>query len=209
MSKRLCALFCCYAAMLFSIPSWAAKEDNVGSIRRSAGDAQILRQSKVIKAKTGEAIYNKDILETLKNGFIEVSFLDDSSLRLSKNSKMQITHAEFDDGFERNAQFNFIKGAFNLKTTPMENKPDEVIVQIPMGTIVVKSADVFGGYIENEKFDVALLGTGWIRIDRGDLHSVVRIPGFGLSLSNEGDEAVKPKRQTPEKIKIMQDMFSF
>lgn len=179
-------------------------KDNIGAVSRIQGEVIIHRNGTDITLKGGELILPNDFIETGKNGGCLVTFPDESILKLGKLSGFIVKQLDFDET-NRIANFNFVKGVMTLKMSQRLSQNDDVRVGIPMGEIIVYSAEVFAGFLEREHLDIALMGLGRIIIKRDGLESVIKIPGFGASFEREGSELVKPKRLTPEKITQIQE----
>jgi len=68
----------------------AASDGPIGSIKTTKGTASIVKQEKVILAKSGERIFEGDILRTGADGSLGVIFKDDTLLSLGPNSELAI-----------------------------------------------------------------------------------------------------------------------
>lgn len=84
--------FICMICVFFltSVNLVAASDDPAGSIRTMKGPASIVRQAKVILAKSGEKIFEGDILRSGADGSLGVIFKDDTLLSLGPTSELVI-----------------------------------------------------------------------------------------------------------------------
>lgn len=73
-----------------SVTLVAASDGPAGIIKTMKGTASIVRQEKVILAKNGEKIFERDILRTGADGSLGVIFKDDALLSLGPNSELVI-----------------------------------------------------------------------------------------------------------------------
>jgi hypothetical protein len=68
----------------------AASDVPAGSVKTIKGTVSIVRQDRVVSAKSGEKIFRGDILRTGADGSLGVIFKDDAVLSLGPNSELII-----------------------------------------------------------------------------------------------------------------------
>lgn len=67
-----------------------AKDDFIGSIKKVAGEASIIRGEETIPAQVGGKLQENDILQTGPDGSLGVIFRDDTTLSLGPGSKLTV-----------------------------------------------------------------------------------------------------------------------
>ncbi len=80
--------------MIAGLPatSWA----EIGRVKRVAGEAYIERSGNRIEARPGVSLVQSDVLVTGDDGWLSVTFIDNSRLAARPNSRVSLDRFEFD-----------------------------------------------------------------------------------------------------------------
>ena len=126
--------------LLLSTPAFA----NIGSITEFKGAGQIKRAAKTMPAAKGTSIVKNDTVSTNSIGRFKITFVDDTTVNITENSKLVIDDFVYDGG-------NKSKGKIGLKIALgtvryasgnlAKNNPGGVNIRTPTATIGVRGTD--------------------------------------------------------------------
>jgi hypothetical protein len=89
---------------------------SIGKIVVLKGDVKIQRDKKVIQAKNGIEVFNKDKITTAKKSKAQIIFKDETVIRLGTNTNFSIQEYLYDKTKNSKAKFKVNKGFFNTIT---------------------------------------------------------------------------------------------
>jgi hypothetical protein len=136
--SMICVFFFTYATIA------AASDGPAGSVKTVKGTASIVRQDKVIPAKSGEKIFEKDILRTGADGSLGVIFKDDTLLSLGPNSDLVVDEFLFSPA-EGKLSFivRMLKGtAAYLSGIISKLSPESVRFDTPVASLGIRGTKV-------------------------------------------------------------------
>ena len=132
------------ASLLFALfvisPQIAAAAEPIGTIKKSGGDAKIVRSGAPEKAVVGDLVHQNDIVVTGTDGAIGVTFTDSTMLSVGPNTEIVVDKYVFDPN-SSNSSFtaNMARGTLQFISGEIAKlSPDAVKVNIPTGTIAVR-----------------------------------------------------------------------
>ena len=79
----------------------AAQAPRIGQITEEAGTASILRGGARVAARTGDPVYQGDVVETGADGRLVITFLDNSRFSTGPESELALPQFQFDTGTQR------------------------------------------------------------------------------------------------------------
>ena len=83
-------------AILFAASATAARADTqVGQVKTSSGQAEIVRNGGHAPAKIGDALFEKDTIETGTDGSIGITFIDNTVMSSGPNSEIMLEDYKF------------------------------------------------------------------------------------------------------------------
>lgn len=125
------------------LPLWAApamaQQEQVALVKVVDGEAYALRAEQRADLGVGEAIFVKDIVETV-DGSVGLTFKDGSRISIGPNSRVQFTQFEFAPA-EGKLTFliEFFRGTLQyISGVIAKLSPDAVKVKTPVATVAVR-----------------------------------------------------------------------
>jgi hypothetical protein len=88
-------LICVLCVFISCTAAFAASDSPVGTIKTVTGTASVVRAQNILPAKTGDRIFEGDILRTGKDGSLGTVLEDETSLSLGPNSEIIISEFAF------------------------------------------------------------------------------------------------------------------
>ncbi len=92
--RAAAALFAALAMLLASFAS--ADGPQIAQVKTVNGDAVIIRNGARLAAKVGDAVYEKDTIETGENGAIGLTFIDNTVMSAGPDSEIDLSQYRFD-----------------------------------------------------------------------------------------------------------------
>ena len=130
-------------AAVVLVPFWAvpavAQQDQVALVKVVDGEAYALRAEQRANLDVGEAIFVKDIVETV-DGSVGLTFKDGSRISIGPNSRVQFTQFEFAPAEGRlSFLIEFFRGTLQYVSGVIAKlSPDAVKVKTPVATVAVR-----------------------------------------------------------------------
>lgn len=130
-------------AVAVLVPLWAtpavAQQEQVALVKVVDGEAYALRAEQRANLDVGEAIFVKDIVETV-DGSIGLTFKDGSRISIGPNSRVQFTQFEFAPAEGRlSFLIEFFRGTLQYFSGVIAKlSPDAVKVKTPVATVAVR-----------------------------------------------------------------------
>ena len=123
--------------------------DSIGKVTALIGNAEIIRNKKIILVKLGTQINKKDIIETT-NGKIQILFQDNTIITLNKNTKIKILDYFFDNTSESKFLIYLTKGNLQIltgKIAKLTNKNFKVLLNnskilIKQSILIIKKHNI-------------------------------------------------------------------
>jgi hypothetical protein len=95
--RSLRAVLALAAAMVLVFASFAqADGPQIAQVKTVTGDAVIVRGGNRLPAKVGDAVYEKDTIETGDNGALGLTFVDNTVMSTGPNSEIDLSEYRFD-----------------------------------------------------------------------------------------------------------------
>ena len=128
----LSVLFSCF---MFS--SSYANDEKIGSLRKVAGDNDIVRNNETIKAANGLEIYQNDLITTKDGGSLGIIFNDNSRISLGPNSKLKVTKYVYNPSKKKFSMLTkMLKGSAAFTSGKLSKlSPESVKIETPNATI--------------------------------------------------------------------------
>ena len=116
-----------------------AQQEQVALVKVVDGEAYALRAQQRSELGVGEAIFVKDIVETV-DGSIGLTFKDGSRISIGPNSRVQFTQFEFAPAEDRlSFLIEFFRGTLQyISGVIAKLSPDAVKVKTPVATVAVR-----------------------------------------------------------------------
>ncbi len=156
--------------------------DNIGDITEHKGSGGITRQGDNFATSLGLGVEQLDHIETA-NGRLMMTFLDDTVLRLTEHTEVELTAYYYDPNQKSNSRMamNFVSGTARFATGGLGLVPKEnIIITTPTATISIRGTDFTTSVDELGRSLVILLPETECTID-GDCS-----PSGMITVTNEG-----------------------
>ena len=134
--------FICILVMTFSAHATLAiaEEKAIGIIKIAKGDSFVVREQERTACKIGGAVFQRDVLETDKNGSLGVTLKDNTRLSLGPSSRLTLEEFTFNP---RKEEYSFItnmaKGTLVYLSGMMSKlSPESVSVKTPVATVGIR-----------------------------------------------------------------------
>jgi hypothetical protein len=127
--------------MLGALPPETMAEDNIiGSLRKVAGSAEIIRQGQSLPARDNQQLMRGDVLRTGADGSMGVILRDDTVLSLGPKSELAMDEFDFSPVEDKLSLVGkMTKGTATFLTGKIgQMRPEAVRVETPNGTIGVR-----------------------------------------------------------------------
>ena len=126
--------------ILLSTPAYA----NIGSITEFRGAGQIKRGPKVAPAAKGSGVVKNDAVSTGSQGRFKITFIDDTTVNITENSRLVIDDFVYDAGGKSKGKLGLkiALGTVRYASGKLaHNNPGGVNIRTPTATIGVRGTD--------------------------------------------------------------------
>ena len=135
--KRLFLALCLVGA---AFAAQAADTASIGTVKSVSGDVRIARGGQEIKADSGAALQQQDVLKTGADGALGVTFRDNSTVSLGPNTELAVETFVFEPAQKK---FGFASRmtrgtAMFVSGAMAKMAPESVSVSTPTSTIGVR-----------------------------------------------------------------------
>ena len=132
----------CILVMVFSAHATLAiaEEKAIGIIKIAKGDSFVVREQERTACKIGGAVFQRDVLETDKNGSLGVTLKDNTRLSLGPSSRLTLEEFTFNPHKEEYSFIsNMAKGTLVYLSGMMSKlSPESVSVKTPVATVGIR-----------------------------------------------------------------------
>jgi len=101
---RAAAILAAVTVALFASIA-TADGPQIAQVKTVNGDAVIVRNGSRLPAKVGDAVYEKDTIQTGENGAIGLTFVDNTMMSAGPNSEIDLSQYRFDSSNFNGAMF--------------------------------------------------------------------------------------------------------
>ena len=130
-----------------------AAPNPVGQVTLSLGEATIVGTDGVVRElKTGDSVFEKDLIHTARSGHVHVRFLDDALVSVRPLSKLHILRYEYDVANPKNAtiQFELEEGIVrSISGEGAKAAKERFRFNTPIAAIGVRGTDFFASAAKN------------------------------------------------------------
>ena len=134
--------FICLLVLAFSAHATlaTAEEKAIGIIKISKGDSFVVRGKERTACKVGGSVFQRDVLETEKNGSVGVTLKDNTRLSLGPSSRLTLEEFTFNPRKEEYSFISKIARGTLVYLSGMMSKlsPESVSVKTPVATVGIR-----------------------------------------------------------------------
>ena len=129
-----------FAAVLVLAMPALAQEGAVGQVKTASGTALLLRGEQRLAAKPGDAVLQKDVIETGADGAIGVTLIDNTVLSAGPNSQVALEEYSFNSSNFTGAMLaDMRKGTLAVVSGDIaRSSPDAMKVRTPTAILGVR-----------------------------------------------------------------------
>ena len=181
-------LFSFFALFLAVSPAWAAAD--VGAVKEVTGQVTITREkAEPAAAKTGDPVFQSDVIETGEDARAVIGFADGAELVLSGKGRLTVEKFLYDTEKPKDntAVLDILGAAFSYVGGLMDKGDDtNVTLKMDYGSIGIRGTTVYGMMKNN---------VGWVYLEKGAV--VVKNDGGQVELTNGYGTSFIDKQETP------------
>jgi len=130
--------------------TWAADPAPIGQIKTATEPLWVLRGDARMPAKVGDAVYEKDVVETGKGGRVGITLSDNTMLSVGPESRLALETFHFDSAaLKGNLLANMQRGTLAVSTGDIaRSAPDAMKIQTPSAVLGVRGTDFLVRVVE-------------------------------------------------------------
>ena len=128
-------------------PGLGAQESPIGKIMSVAGDATVehvaavvvlTSTARTVLAQTGDHVYRGDVIQTGRDGKLDITFADGTTFNISSNARMVLDEFVYDpNGHSNSTLFSLTRGTFNFVAGKVAHTGN-MKVDTPVGTMGIR-----------------------------------------------------------------------
>ena len=130
------------AATALVLSAWSAVADEtpIAQVKTAAGAIFAMRGDNRVALKPGDALFEKDVLQTDASGTIGITFTDNTVLSLGPNSEAALAEYSFDSSnFKGTMQTDMHKGTLSMVSGDIaRSSPTAMTVRTPTAILGVR-----------------------------------------------------------------------
>ncbi len=179
----------------FAANGTATDESPVGAVEEVKGNATVTRADGTVETVTaGTPIYQGDIIETDEAGAVNIVFIDETSMAISKNAKIAVDQYTFDPSSESGTtNLSVLRGLFVFTSGLIgRDDPDDVQIDTPVGSIGIRGTVIAGEINPGGESNISVL-EGAIVVKNGSMEATlsqqfetIRLGGFDQPMKEMG-----------------------
>lgn len=183
---------------------WGAQE--VANITALRGEAVVENGSKKLKAKLGDAIFEKDVVSTMQNSKMQMIFKDETVVTIGKNSVFSVEEYLFDAQKEPEVKFGMIQGAMRTITGKVGKiAPQKFKVETKTATIGIRGTNFTVNVAQNGDLDT-YCSYGAIEVSYNGRNYFVE-HGYRIHIGASSVGQVNVKPYTPKELKELKKTY--
>lgn len=183
-----------------SAPEYAANDtasdaSPIGAAQEVKGEAFVIHtDGSKEKIAIGTPIFEGDVIETSKEGAVNIGFIDDTSLAVSENARVALDHYTYDASTESGKQdISVLRGVFVFTSGLIgRDDPDDVHINTPVGSIGIRGTIIAGHINPGGESEISVLeGAIVVKNDTSEVvltqqYEAVKILGHDAPIENRG-----------------------
>jgi hypothetical protein len=118
----------------------AGEASSVAQVKKVTGQVTILRSGERLRAKVGDPLFEKDLLETGPNGGIGITFVDNTVFSTGPNSRLAIDEFRFDsNNFQGSMLADMRQGTLAVVSGDIpRTSPSAMKIKTPTAVLAVR-----------------------------------------------------------------------
>ena len=178
----------------------AADDADVGSISDVKGAAEIVSDGQSADAAKGAAVHLSDELTTGADGYLQVTFRDDTVLTLAEDARVVIDRYVFDpDQGVGDVLLTTTQGAFRFATGRLkELSKKNIEVSTPVAEVGIRGTEFWGGPVDGQYSVVLLDGEISVKNQAGTV--TLNQPGLATVIRSRSIAPLRPRLWSADQI---------
>lgn len=129
---------------------WAADAPSIGQIKTATEPVWVMRGDARVPAAIGDAVYEKDVVETGKGGKVGITLSDNTMLSVGSESRLALDTFRFDSSaLKGNLLANMQRGTLAVTTGDIaRTAPDAMKIQTPSAVLGARGTDFLVRVVE-------------------------------------------------------------
>ncbi len=191
------AVFLCLAISVGLFQAFAAlpTEDGspVGTVVRIQGSAVAMQDALPRTLKAGDKVLLGDVLSTGKNARLEMRMIDDAVITLGERTVFVVVDYVVEN-VNPNVGMRLLQGAFSaVSGKVVETASSRFTVSTEVATIGIRGTTFWGGMLDGEKFEVALLDGKGVYVETKAGRVELTDVGQGTAITTADQPPSEPK----------------
>lgn len=167
----------------------------IGAAQEVKGDAFVIHADGTKeKLSIGTPVFEGDIIETSKEGAVNIVFMDETSLAVSQNARIALDGYTFDAATESGTtDLSVLRGVFVFTSGLIgRDDPDDVKIETPVGSIGIRGTIIAGHIVPDGESEISVIeGAIVIQNSVGEIilsqqYEMVKISAFDKPMENMG-----------------------
>jgi hypothetical protein len=128
------------AAILAAAAPAAAQGPRIAQVKTANGEVSVLRSGQRLPLKIGDPIYEKDVIETGKDGSVGITFIDNSVFSTGPESRLAVDQFSFDSSnFKGSMLADMQKGTLSVVSGDIaRSSPGQMRIRTPTAVLGVR-----------------------------------------------------------------------
>lgn len=120
--------------------SASAQGDRIAQVKTATGEVNVTRGGQRLPLKIGDPIYEKDVIETGKDGSVGITFIDNSVFSTGPDSRLALDQFHFDSSnFKGEMLADMQKGTLNVVSGDIaRSSPGMMKIKTPTAILGVR-----------------------------------------------------------------------
>jgi hypothetical protein len=167
----------------------------IGAAQEVKGDAFVIHADGTKeKLSIGTPVFEGDIIETSKEGAVNIVFMDETSMAVSQNARIALDGYTFDAATESGTtDLSVLRGVFVFTSGLIgRDDPDDVKIETPVGSIGIRGTIIAGHIVPDGESEISVIeGAIVIQNSVGEIilsqqYEMVKISAFDKPMENMG-----------------------
>lgn len=170
--------------LLIPVSPLFASPEPIGIVLRVVGTPQVMRDGERSRVETQQPVREGDVFITTGGEHLLVRFQDNTRIAIGSDSHFTVHRYRFNaEQANADVQLELLKGALRTVTGIIGELPEPKLeVVTPNGTIGIRGTDFWGGYLEPDVLDVAMISGKGIYVENRAGRVEINEPGNGITL---------------------------
>lgn len=129
-----------WLVVMLAATAAAAQGPRIGQVKTAAGEVDVVRGGQRLPLKIGDPVYEKDTIETGRDGSVGITFTDNSVFSTGPDSRLALDQFSFDSSnFKGSMLADMQKGTLNVVSGDIaRSSPGKMQIKTPTAILGVR-----------------------------------------------------------------------